>query len=262
MSAYRRGALLAHACCSQACRHARTACACRRALAGHAWRCIGSVSAKASAPVPVNNEVFYNPCPGVLKKLTFSWECDYPGFAAAPTGGQVARASCGSCLRVGNIIKPVYGKLDHNPSCNSSQSYSAINTVCDTAGRSKGTCDVSNSPSTFGGDPCNNVAKYVHYNYACVFPPVSSERAAEVLENQNLSLQCGCQRVREIWEARWQKNGAGKDGCGVRDVNSVFTSLCLDRYGTACTLNATNANLGGDPCVGEQKKLSVKYRCI
>lgn len=62
--------------------------------------------------------------PGVLKKLTFSWECDYPGFAAAPTGGQVARASCGSCLRVGNIIKPVYGKLDHNPSCNSSQSYS------------------------------------------------------------------------------------------------------------------------------------------
>lgn len=40
----------------------------------------------------------------------------------------------------------------------------------------------------------------------------------------------------------------------------MFTSLCLDRYGTACTLNATNANLGGDPCVGEQKKLSVKYR--
>lgn len=40
-----------------------------------------------------------------------------------------------------------------------------------------------------------------------------------MLENQNLSLQCGCQRVREIWEARWQKNGAGKDGCGVRDVN-------------------------------------------
>ncbi len=59
--------------------------------------------------------------PGWLKKVTFSWECDYPKFAVAKSDGDTATADCGSCLKVGNIIKPIYGKLEN--SCNATSSY-------------------------------------------------------------------------------------------------------------------------------------------
>jgi hypothetical protein len=77
-----------------------------------------------------------------------------------------------------------------------------------------------------------------------------------VKENDSTSIECSIYSTIRIRSASYFST---ESDCK-KDVQKVLKNKCNNKVD--CSIKASNTVLGGDPCVGENKKLSFTFDCV
>ncbi|KAK2185622.1 hypothetical protein NP493_229g01034 [Ridgeia piscesae] len=196
-------------------------------------------------------------------------------LAATACEGEKVCLYCRTGLKL-KINDVRYGR-DNAYTCYATPAYSArcmktvtnyVKPKCD----GKDMCSFSVSNTELGSDPCPNVYKYVVINYECVGTvttqgPPSAVRTRVACEFQQLSMECPAGQRVDIVRAVYGRGDSStcrqgyfySTSCG-SDAKTALANICRGRQ--SCSVTATNALTGVDPCPGTYKYLIVEFRCL
>lgn len=127
----------------------------------------------------------------------------------------------------------------------------------------KTTCSIVASVDVLGADPCPGRVKTLDINYRCspegkiVNSGTPGAFTSTTVEPNSDTFSCRNNGFIAIRTADWGiKNNPS---CSFPVISLMMSKCPLFR---SCYVEATNAFLGGDPCPGQQKTLSITYDCI
>ncbi|XP_063691536.1 L-rhamnose-binding lectin CSL3-like [Bolinopsis microptera] len=222
-------------------------------------RCDG----KNSCAVEALNSIFGDPCGGIYKYLTATWECHSENSAeACEHSGIPISINCGEeMINIKHAAYGVYSNentcgLSYGGDCISETSLQAMKERCD----GKNSCAVEALNSIFG-DPCGGIYKYLTATWEC-----HSENSAEACEHSGIpiSINCGEEMI-NIKHAAYGVY-SNENTCGLSYGGDCISETSLQAMKercdgkNSCAVEALNS-IFGDPCGGIYKYLTATWEC-
>ncbi|XP_066158734.1 protein eva-1 isoform X2 [Euwallacea fornicatus] len=178
-------------------------------------------------------------------------------------------ASKGLCSKLTSTAASIYPDISASTVCllpNSIQ-YSLLQAVVE-ACQKKRQCKLKTSPTTFGGDPCPGIPKYVEVAYKCKPYEFRSKVACE---NERIQLKCNPNFRVAVYSASYGRTQYESNQCP--QLQGVPEETCLASYATETVMQlchgkrncdlAADVGTFGSPCKPQSRMyLKVVYTCV